>query len=211
MNKEEPDLWLWVTDASGEFSVKSSYKCLANRDEDPLDGVFQQLWQSKALSITLSTSWRVLLDRLSTRTNLIRGGVEVTSPNCVMCQASKESAHHLFLECFVAQRVWYQCLRWIGVLFVQHTDMKCHFENFHLSFLTTKQNQVWKGMWTAIAKGIWEQRNDFIFKQWEPDAKKVLYLAQMKSWLWIKYRVRSFNYTFSDWILNLVPYIECYL
>jgi len=127
-------------DASGEFLVKSAYKCLADRDEGLMDGVFQQLWQSKVLPNILYTNWRVLLDRLPTRIDLIRRGVEVTDLNCVMCQASEEFAHHLFLECHVAQRVWYLCLRWIGVLFVQHTDMKCRFESFNLSFLSTKQN-----------------------------------------------------------------------
>ena len=78
--------------------------------------MFQQLWQTKAFPNVLTTTWRVLLDRLPTRTNLIRRGVELMSPNCVMCQASEESFHHLFLDCSIAQRVWFLCLRWINVL-----------------------------------------------------------------------------------------------
>lgn len=96
---------------------------------------------------------------------------------------TEESAQHLFLECIVAQRVWSLCFRWLGILFVQNKDLKNHFENFHLVHMNTKQNMVWKGVWVAVVRGIWEQRNSIIFKQGKPDAEEVFHLAQLRSWL----------------------------
>jgi len=107
--------------------------------------VLDQLWRSKALPNVLTTAWRVLLDRLPTRVNLMRRGVVVSTNICVLYQETEESTQHLFIECAFAQRVWCFCFRWIGILFVEHKALDFHFEHFHLSFLTVKQNQVWKG------------------------------------------------------------------
>jgi len=119
-----------------------------------------------------------------------------------MRQGSVETSHHLFLECIVAQQVCFLCLRWMGILFVQHKDLKVHFENFHLVHLNTKQNLLWKGLWVTAVRGIWEQRNQVIFKQGKPDAEEIFHRAQLNSWLWLKNRVHNFNFSFSNWILN---------
>nr|AER13158.1 putative retrotransposon [Phaseolus vulgaris] len=156
----------WGGDPSGEFTVKSAYKYLENHAPIWPEGFFKQLWQVKALPNALTTAWRVLLDKMPTRSSLSRRGV------------------------------------WMGILFVQHKDLKVHFENFHLVHLNTKQNLVWKGLWVTTVRGIWEQRNLLIFKQGKLDAEEIFHQAQLNSWLWLKNRVHNFNFSFSDWILN---------
>jgi len=111
------------------------------------------------------------MDRIPTRTNLSRRGV-VTPLYCVMCQASDESSQHLFVECIIAQLVWAQCFRWIGIVFFHHNDLMSHFENFVLPHGTYKQNLVWKCMW-AIVWCIWEHRNHIAFKQGVVDAEVI--------------------------------------
>jgi len=123
------------------------------------------------------------------------------SPVCVLCKAAKESSHHLFLDCIYAQRVWYPCYKWIGILFVQHNDIKHHFENFHSVFLSSNQNTIWKGMWITIVRYIWKQRNVVVFKQGS-DAKETFHSAQISSWLRLKHRISSFNFALSDWLMN---------
>ena len=132
----------------------------------------------------------------------------MSSLTCVFCQASDESTQHMFVECPLIQRVWSQCLKWIGILFVQHKDLKHHFESFHLSFMTTKQNQVWRGIWAVVIRCIWEQRNSIIFKQKIADAEEIFLVVQLRSWLWLKHRAGPFNYAFSDWHLNPIIYIK---
>jgi len=46
--------------------------------------VFSSLWQAKTMTKVLTIAWRVLLDRIQTRVNLIRRGVLVNSALCVM-------------------------------------------------------------------------------------------------------------------------------
>ena len=48
---------------------------------------------------------------------------------------------------------------------VQNKDLRNHFENFHLVYMSDKKSQVLRGMWIAIVRSIWEQRNKVVFKQ----------------------------------------------
>ena len=182
--------------------MKSAYARLANQKNEVHDGVFCSLWQARAMPKALITAWRILLGRIPTSVNLLRRGVAVNSSICVLCRESEETSQHLFWECSFAQRVWSLCFRWIGVLFVQHKDLRCNFENFYLVHMSIKQNQVWKGMWVAIVRCIWEKRNSVIFKQGVPDAEEIFQMAQLHTWFWLKHRMCSFSYAFSNWHLN---------
>ena len=126
----------------------------------------------------------------------------LTNPLCVMCNEYQETTQHLFVECVCAQRVWSLCLRWIGILFVQHKDLFHHFENFYLLHFNAKQNQIWKGIWAAIVRSIWDQRNQVIFKQGTADAEEIFHLAQLSIRLKLKFGQVSLSYAFSDWVLN---------
>jgi len=108
---------------------------------------------------------------------------------CALCEIKDESCQHIFLECKFAQSVWSLCFKWIGISFVQHKDLLTHFENFHLSQVSSKQSLPWKGVWATIVRCIWEQRNSIVFKQGVIDAEEIFQMVQLKSWLWLKHRV----------------------
>ena len=107
-------------------------------------------------------------------------------------------------------RVWELCYRWIGILSAQHNVLNNHFESFYLIQLSNKQNMVWKGIWAALVRCIWEHRNAVVFKQRVVDVEEVLQQAQLKSWLWMKNKANRFNYSFTDWILNPILCIKSY-
>ena len=127
---------------------------------------------------------------------------------CALCQVNVESCQHLFLECKHAMSVWFMCFRWVGILFVQHNDVKTHFENFHLFQISNKQNMVWKGIWTTVVRCIWDQRNTVVFKQGVVDMEEIFQKVQLKSWLWVKHHSSFFSYSLVDWILNPIPCIK---
>jgi len=94
-----------------------------------------------------------------TRMCLRRRGVLLDTYVCALCELKEEFCQHLFLECKVASRVWDLCLRWIGILYVQHNDVRNHFESFMLTQGSNKQNQIWKGVWATIIRCLWNHRN----------------------------------------------------
>jgi len=72
INRELKDNQIWGGDISGEFSVKSAYEFLAYQDSSLSLGIFNQFWQVKAFPNGLATAWRVLLNKMSTQSNMIR-------------------------------------------------------------------------------------------------------------------------------------------
>ncbi|XP_068475067.1 uncharacterized protein [Phaseolus vulgaris] len=46
-----------------------------------------------------------------------------------------------------------------------------------------KQNLVWKGIWAAVIRGIWDQRNSILFNQGVVDVEEMIQMAKLKSWM----------------------------
>jgi len=179
-------------------------RLLTNQDTGP--NVFSLLWKIKALPKVMITAWIILWDRIPTRRNLESRGIIVNSALCVLCNMAEETTPHLFLDCIFAHRVWILCCRWIGILRTHNKDIGSHFENFHFVPMSEKQNQVWKRVWAAIVRCIWEHKNNVVFRQGSLILRKSFKLL---SWLWLKHRKGSFSYSFTDWHLNHYQCLLC--
>ena len=209
-SKEEKDTQVWGNDEKGCFTVNVAYECLAKHERGPHLDVYDILWKSKAFPSVLTTTWRVLMDRIPTRECLSRRGVTMNSILCALCQTMNESCQHLFLECRYATSVWAMCYRWMSILFVQHNDLKTHFESFQLFQVSYNQNLVWKGVWTTIVRCISDHRNLVMFKQSVVDAEDIFQKAQISFWLWLKHKAEPFYFSLADWILNPMLCINSY-
>lgn len=62
-----------------------------------------------------------------------------------------------------------------------------------------------------MVRCIWDQRNQVIFRQGVVDVKEIFQMTQLKSWLWLKHRARSFDYSFFDWHLNPILCLKSYV
>ena len=156
LSREQKDVQVWGNDVGKEFSVSSAYDCLTKQGRGSHSEVYINLWKAKAFPSVVTTTWRILTNSVPTRECLSRRWVMLNNALCALCQNIVESCQHLFLECKHAMSVWFMCLRWVGILFVQHNDVKTHFVNFHLFQISNKQNLVWKGVWTTVVRYIWD-------------------------------------------------------
>jgi len=196
------DVQVWTGDVSGRYYVRSAYDLIDKHNRGPQCQAFKYLWKAKAFPNVLTTAWRVLLGRVPTRVTLNRRGVVMQNTLCALCQTKEESCQHLFVECAHAQRVWNLCHRWIEILSVQHNEIMIHFESFYLAQSNNKHNQIWRGVWAAIVRCIWEQRNSIVFDQGVVDAEEIFHNAQLKSWLWLKHKEQTSARCFADWLMN---------
>jgi len=66
------------------------------------------------------------------RANLVRRGIplHVVDQGCVFCDATSESATHLFLSCPCFFPVWYQVSRWLGCEYVIPLGLARQFHAF---------------------------------------------------------------------------------
>lgn len=63
----------------GGFTVKSAYETLLEPPLEEINPVFKSVWKSAAPSNVISFTWRTILDRIQTKSNLNRRGISVTS------------------------------------------------------------------------------------------------------------------------------------
>ena len=203
VKRDMEDVQVWGDELSDEFTVNATYVSLTKQTRGTRQDALELVWKMKAFPNVLVTAWRVLIDRIPTREGLCRRRVQMNSTVCVMCMTQVETCQHLFIECKFAQQVWSLCLNRLGINLVQHNDPKTHCVSFHCVQANSKQNLVWKGIWAAIVRCIWDQRNFILFNQGVVDVEEIYQMAQLKVWLWLKYRTRLFDFTYADWILFL--------
>jgi len=162
---EGQDRLVWVGDGQQEYTVKSGYSVLNMEDQMQASEALKILCGLKIAPSATVCSWRLMVDRLPTRSNLSLRGLQLTSLSCPLCLESVESGQHLFVTCKVAQNVWNQCERWVGIVNVRHETIEAHFLSFCLLFRRQTVNVAWKGMWVAIVTEIWNQRNKVVFNR----------------------------------------------
>jgi len=110
-NVNGQDRLVWAGDENQEYTFKFGYSILNSEDLMQTSEIFQLLWSTKITPSAIVCAWRLLLDRLPTRYNLARRGVQVGNMQCSLCLEGLETAQHLFNTCIMAQQVWDQCDR----------------------------------------------------------------------------------------------------
>lgn len=109
-----PDEYIWNLEGSDSFLVKD-VRCFI--DSVPLpDGVITTRWDQFIPKKVNILFWRVFLDRLLTRWNLIRKGVEVNSLMCPFCSNSLENIDHVLWSCMLSTSLWDQVFKWVDLL-----------------------------------------------------------------------------------------------
>jgi len=83
-----------------------------------------------------------------------------------------------------------------------------NLSNSPTSVLTKKGNRLWKSLWVSVIWCIWKHRNKALFNQTKIDAEEILTMTQIQSWAWMKQKVRKVKFSFSDWILSLLTWIN---
>ncbi|GKC27975.1 RNA-directed DNA polymerase, eukaryota, reverse transcriptase zinc-binding domain protein [Tanacetum coccineum] len=66
----------------------------------------QSRWNKYLPSKVNISSWRIKKQRLPTRLNLDKRGVDLHSVRCPICDDDLESENHIFVECIVAKDTW---------------------------------------------------------------------------------------------------------
>ncbi|GJS19659.1 RNA-directed DNA polymerase, eukaryota, reverse transcriptase zinc-binding domain protein [Tanacetum coccineum] len=104
------DSWLWSLDTSNGFSVASVRSLI---DDNSLDVVSKATRWNRSIPIKVNVFlWRLMLNKLPTRVNLDRKGVDVGSILCPICSEDVESANHIFFSCEMAKDLWALFTRW---------------------------------------------------------------------------------------------------
>jgi hypothetical protein len=107
-------VWQWQPDHDTGYSVRGAYHLLTSQDSVIVGETNDLVWHKQVPLKVSIFAWRLLRDRLLTKTNLVARGI--ISPEvhfCVSGCGSVESAQHLFLSCGVFGSLWALVYSWI--------------------------------------------------------------------------------------------------
>ncbi|GKE47384.1 RNA-directed DNA polymerase, eukaryota [Tanacetum coccineum] len=104
---------MWELNGEGIFNVKDARQFL---DDFFLPKAPVATRWIKSIPIKVNIfAWKLHLDRLPTRVNLARRGVQVLSSSCPVCNTDQEDVPHLFFLRNVARDVSHLICRWWNV------------------------------------------------------------------------------------------------
>ncbi|KAK2447138.1 hypothetical protein QL285_006530 [Trifolium repens] len=98
--------WRWQPDPDTGYSVRGAYQLLTSQDSFTLGAAEDLVWHKQVpLKISIF-AWRLLRDRLPTKSNLVtHGNIFPEDQHCVFGCGGVESAQHRFLSCRL-QHLW---------------------------------------------------------------------------------------------------------
>ncbi|GKU89787.1 hypothetical protein SLEP1_g3881 [Rubroshorea leprosula] len=103
------DNWEWIHSPDGKYSTATAYALLTNqRREEEEAEMYKSIWNPSIPSKVAAFNWKVSLDRIPTKLNLLKRGVikEEEERKCVLCEEEEEDSSHLFLKCKIVKWLW---------------------------------------------------------------------------------------------------------
>ncbi|GJV75495.1 RNA-directed DNA polymerase, eukaryota [Tanacetum coccineum] len=146
--------------------------------------------------------WRILRDRIPSRWNLSRKGVELSSLACPICSTHPETSHHLFWSCDLASNIWDLIFKWVDLFpnaVSSLTEMFSWLDNMNLraSRKLVLESIIEVSLWV-----IWKFRNQLVFDKKDWHRKDLFEHITSYSFLWFSSRNRKFHVSWNQWIQN---------
>ncbi|KAK2395404.1 hypothetical protein QL285_057145 [Trifolium repens] len=113
----------------------------------------------------------------------------------------------LFLHCDYAAKVWYEMMRWLGLVIVIPSNL---VTSFAILVGCAKDKKAKKGLiliWNAIVWVLWKHRNDRIFNDREMNIEELVDQIKLWSWRWFINRMATGPCLLYEW--NWSPF-DCF-
>ena len=198
------DDWVWTLDPSGQYTAKSAYRMMMGGATDGTqDRDFEELWKMKVPTKFAVFAWRLLRDRLPSKTNLQGRQVEIDDRTCPFCKSAEKEAGHLFFHCTKIIPMWWEFLSWVNNVGVFPQDPRQHFLQHESIVVDGLRTNRWKCWWLIVTWTIWKKRNDIIFSNDFFDINKMMEETTFLTWTWLRNLEKDFVIHFNQWSSNL--------
>ena len=145
IQRHTADCWMWKVEPNGFYSTRSAYNLLQECSVGAnLDEALQNLWKLKIPSKAAIFAWRLIKDRLPTKSNLRRRQIEINDSICPFCRNLQEDAAHLFFNCNKSLPLWWESLSWTGIVGAFSIIPRHHFLQHQIGMNGEKRNNRWK-------------------------------------------------------------------
>ncbi|KAJ0511624.1 putative RNA-directed DNA polymerase [Helianthus annuus] len=191
------DTWVWKHDNSEIFSV-ASIKNIAATESSQVPGyVFH--WNKLVPKKVGIVSWRALSERLPTRVALAARNIQIADTRCLLCEEYDETCDHLFVACQFTQSIWLIMAQWCRSQPTFAFSLKDILEAHKAVHGSKKKKLVFNAIAQVVIWSVWRMRNEVLFGQASPSVSKVVEEVKSLTFLWIKNRSGSSNWSWNDW------------
>lgn len=198
------DRRVWRLDSSSAYTVRSTYNYLnANVHVDHVVPI-SSLWHRDVPLKVILFAWRLFRDRLPTKDNLYRRPViDVDAQLCVGGCGEVETSSHLLLRCTFFGCVWYNILRWLGLVAVLPGDITSHFYQFgFMGGVAKTRCYMLQVILFATVWEIWKERNNRIFNDKNCSIVQVVDKIKSLTFTWLKGKHASLPLNYHGWWLS---------
>jgi len=144
------DKWQWLPDIAGGYIVRGAYQILTTQAHHIGDDIGDIVWHKQVPLKVSILAWRLLQDRLSTKTNLLnRDIIQPTTKYCVTECGNDETTLHMFFHCNIFGALWQHIRNWLGVYGAEPYNAHDHFFQF-TNVLGTSRTQIFHATFLAI-------------------------------------------------------------
>ncbi|CAJ2651635.1 unnamed protein product [Trifolium pratense] len=180
--------WQWQLDLDDVYTVRGAYQLLTTQDAVTLDVASGLIWHRQVPLKVSICAWRLLRDRLPTKTNLVtRGILSAEDHQCVSGCGEVESAQHLFLSCSTFGALWSLVSSWIGSSLVIAQTPSDHFVQFTASVGGSRARRSYMQLiWLAVVWVVWTERNYRLFRGSSNSVHHMLDKINTFSFRWLK-------------------------
>ncbi|GJY19607.1 RNA-directed DNA polymerase, eukaryota [Tanacetum coccineum] len=138
------DRWIWPKEGSCEFFVAFARRLI---DDRRLPNVSTKTRWIKVVPIKVNVhAWKVKLDRLPTRLNISRRGMDIDSILCPSYGVTVESVSHVFFTCHIAREVFHSISNWWDINFMELSSYEDWLEWLLNLRLSSKHKKMIEGI-----------------------------------------------------------------
>ncbi|GJW48597.1 putative RNA-directed DNA polymerase, eukaryota, reverse transcriptase zinc-binding domain protein [Tanacetum coccineum] len=134
---DKSDSWQWLIYGCNGFSIALARSLV---DSFFLDGDTIATRWNKFIPIKVNVFlWRLNLNKLPTRVNLDRKGIDIGSILCPTCQGDVETVNHTFFNCVLAKDLWTLMAKWWELdipIFANIFEWYAWLDSLHFSSVT---------------------------------------------------------------------------
>ncbi|MCI26684.1 heat-shock protein, partial [Trifolium medium] len=158
--------WQWQPDPDTGYTVRGAYQLPTTMDSIIVDDAEHLIWHPQVPLKVSVFAWRLLRDRLPTKSNLVtRGILSSAAHHCVSGCGTAESTHHLFIFCSTFGSIWDLVRSWIDISSTGFTSIRDHFVQFTLSAGGSRARRSFLQLiWLASVWVVWTERNHRLFR-----------------------------------------------
>ena len=129
--------------------------------------------------------WKVRIDRIPTKINLIQRGITIKNDCCAFCNEPGETSNHLLINCRKAMEIRRVVNEKGNLLPIHCSSLADFFELICNKEQTTEWRSIREVLGQAYLWALWNERNGIIFngKTFNPRRTSNDMLISVKLWL----------------------------